>query len=206
MNRLALALVLLVPAALPAAAQGLEVTPMFGYRWGGTLSDETNDLFDQDVDIESSTSYGLHVGIPLGAHSQIELIGSRQSSKFGDALLFGGASGVDVDVTYYHVGYQYQWITGNRGNLRPYVAASLGVTNLDPDVQGASSDDRFSMSLGGGLKVMATEHIGFRLDGRLYWTDTGDHEHVDWDECDDDCWEWDSLVQQEVKVGVVFVF
>ena len=103
----------------------------------------------------------------LGAHSQIELIASRPETSYGNDRLFDPApDGVDVDVTYYHVGYLYQWTPGK---LRPYVAGSLGVTSLDPDVPGLGSDEKFSFSVGGCLKVMASEHVGFRLDGRFFF-------------------------------------
>lgn len=195
-------------APMVATAQTLELTPTLGYRWDGVLSEDSNELFDEDMEIDSSMSFGLHLGVLLSDHSQIELIASRQQSSFGDDLLFDpDPDGVDVDVTYYHIGYLYQWTPGN---LRPYVAGSVGMTSLDPDVAGVSREEKFSVSLGGGIKVMASEHVGFRLDGRFFWTDTGSSGHRDWhdwDDCDDDCWELnEELVQHELKVGVVFLF
>ncbi len=205
MKRLIVLTLVLVLSPLAAGAQSIELTPTFGYRWGGELSASSNELFDRDMDVENGSSYGLSLGILVGRHSQIELFASRQETRFGEERLFAPpADGIDVDVTYYHVGYLYQWTPGR---VNPYVTASLGVTSLDPDVPGLSSEEKVSFSLGGGLKVMASRHVGFRLDGRFFWTDTGNLHHRDWDDCRDDCWEWDDhLVQNELKVGVIFQF
>lgn len=200
----------LISLPLGAAAQSLELTPMIGYRWGGTLTAESNDLFNQDMDVDSAASYALLVDVPLGRHHQIELFVDHQSTQFGNDVLFAPPSPdrIDTDITYYHVGYVFQWTPGN---LRPYVTASLGLASIDPDVPGIGREERFSWSMGGGLKVLASEHVGFRLDTRIFGADTGSFsndwgdDHCHWD--DDDCYDWSNdLYQVEVKVGVVFSF
>lgn len=200
----------LIALPIGAAAQSLELTPMVGYRWGGTLTAESNDLFDHDMDVDSSATYALLLDVPLGRHHQIELFVDHQSTEFDSGQLFAPPSPdrIDTDITYYHVGYLFQWTPGD---LRPYVTASLGLATIDPDVPGIGSEERFSWSLGGGLKVLASEHVGFRFDARVFGADTGsygwndDDHHCHWD--DDDCYDWsDDLYQAEVKVGVVIAF
>jgi len=201
--RMCLLLVLATP--LSALAQGsFELTPMVGYRWGGELQAESTDLFDEDLAVNDSEAYGLVLGIPLSRHVLIELVADHQSTDLGRRELFApDMDQVGFDLTYYHVGVAYQWTPSN---IHPFVAGSLGVGRLDLDLPGASSEDRFSASLGGGLKVMASEHVGFRLEARGFWTDTADWSwHCDnWDE---DCWDSGiDLFQQELRVGVVFSF
>ena len=67
---------------------------------------------------------------------------------------------------------------------------------------GLHDEDEFSMSFGGGVKVWINNHVGFRFEGRGYWTDLGsaEDEWQFWDEYDDD------LYQAEVKVGLVISF
>lgn len=204
----ALALVVMAgPSAV--TAQTLELSPMAGYRIGGEICSGCTALFDRDMEIESSSSFGLNLGLVLSDHSQIELVGSHQGTELTDSKLFEPeVDRVEVDITYFHVGYLYQWTPGR---VRPYVSGSLGLTTLDPEVAGLSSEDRFSVSVGGGVKVMASEHVGFRLDGRLFWTDTGglrrNSHWDDWEDCRDSCYEWDTdLLQHEVKVGLVLLF
>jgi hypothetical protein len=198
-----LLLVLVTP--LTAIAQGsFELTPIFGYRWGGELQAGSSDLLDVDVDVNSAASYGLVLGIPLSRHVLIELMADHQPTDLGERNLFApDLDSADLDVTYYHVGFVYQWTPSK---LRPFVTGSLGVGRLDLDLPEASSEERFSASLGGGLKVQASEHVGFRLEARGFYTDTADW---DWD-CDDwhgDCWgSGMDLFQHELRVGVVFTF
>jgi len=206
-----IALVTLALAPTVAFAQsytpGLEITPTIGYRWGGELTAENNDLFDKDTEVDSSEAYGLLIDIPLSRSSQIELMASRQSTSFSEGVLFPeDPTTRDVDLTYYHVGYLYQWTPSN---LRPFVVGSLGFTDINPE--GAGSENRFSGSIGGGLKVDLSRNVGFRLEARGFWTDTGSTRW--YDDCDDDrcrCWD-DSdcsidLFQSEIRFGLMVKF
>jgi hypothetical protein len=146
-----------------------ELTPTFSYNFGGTLSAEDSDLFDFDLEADDSEAYGVTFGIPLSPWAQIELLASRQQTQLAyDEGLFGGVRGLaDFDVTYYHVGGLFQW--GN-GQIHPFLVASLGVANLNPDVPGARAENKFSGSIGGGVKIFFTDNIGLRLEGRGFWT------------------------------------
>lgn len=207
MRRSILIAAILTISATTAGAQPFEISPMIGYRWGGELSASQTDVLDDNASIDSSFGYALFFGIPIGNHIQIELIADHQSSRLGNARLFEPPrDAADIDITYYHVGFLWQWTPNN---LRPYVAASLGIASLDLDIEGARREERFSSSIGGGLKILATEHVAFRIDGRLFWADTGNW--GSWSS-DDDChgycssWDYMPLVQQEIKVGVSFLF
>ena len=146
-----------------------ELTPTFSYNFGGTLSAEDSHLSDFDLEADDSEAYGVTFGIPLSPWAQIELLASRQQTQLVyDQGLFGGSRGIaDFDVTYYHVGGLFQW--GN-GQIHPFLVASLGVANLNPDVPGARAENKFSGSLGGGVKIFFTDNIGLRLEGRGFWT------------------------------------
>jgi hypothetical protein len=57
--------------------------------------------------------------------------------------------------------------------VRPTVFLGLGATQYSPsDIDGrsVSSTTKFAFSLGGGVKIFPSEHIGFRFTGR--WTPT----------------------------------
>jgi len=166
-----------VLAPLAAHAQGpsnyrFELTPTVSYRFGGTLYGEDSALFNTDLKVDDSAAYGISLDIPLSSSIQLELLANRQSSQLRfDQGLFGGPYNVaDIDVTYYHVGMLWQW--GN-GEVNPFFVASIGGTNLDPNIPGANSEDRFSVSIGGGVKVFFSENIGLRFEGRGFFTDIG---------------------------------
>lgn len=54
-----------------------------------------------------------------------------------------------------------------RGRLRPFLTGTLGLTRYA--VEG-DNEVRFSLGAGGGTKLFPTDHIGLRLDGRLFAT------------------------------------
>jgi opacity protein-like surface antigen len=56
--------------------------------------------------------------------------------------------------------------------VRPFVVFSLGATNFNPDVEGLDSTTKFSFGFGGGVKFMASDHFGARLEFRGYSTNT----------------------------------
>jgi hypothetical protein len=107
--------------------------------------------------------------VPLSNNLQFEFLGSVQND---DLFVDGGIFGPDIktigmDITYAHLGLLCQF---GRPSVSPFFVVSAGIASIDPKFKGAGSDDRFSVSLGGGVKAFFTEHIGLRLDGRFFWT------------------------------------
>jgi Outer membrane protein beta-barrel domain len=202
-------LVALVPAGARAQRDlyRFELTPTVSYRFGGTLSGSDSPLFNTDLKVDDSAAYGVTFDIPLSSRIQLELLANRQSSQLRfDNGLFGGSSGVaDIDVTYYHVGMLWQW--GN-DRITPFFTASLGVGNIDPKVPGASAENRFSGSLGGGVKVLFSDSVGLRFEGRGFFSDLGSnnshHDHG----CDyysDSCYGND-FSQGQASIGLILAW
>jgi opacity protein-like surface antigen len=195
--------------AAPAVAQDtrVEITPFGGWRWGGELEAGDNVLFDRDVDVDESGVYGLRLDVAVNRNFQIELQASRQQTEFttGDDDLFGDDTDLlDVDIDTLQVGMLFQ---GGDGQIHPFGVVGLGLTRLDPDGSFVESDERLSASFGGGVKVFVSRNVGFRFEGRYYWTDTEEDDGDDdffGGEDDDDLWEWDGdLYQGEVTVGLI---
>jgi opacity protein-like surface antigen len=193
-----------------AQAGSVEITPMVGYRWGGQISKEDNPTLGFDADLEDSASYGLVIDIPVSYHVQIELSADHQSTGLEKDTLFAPSDhAFDIDVNYYHIGVLGQWPLGH---VTPYVVGAVGVADLRPDMAGLSDSQRFSSSLGGGVKIRLADHVAFRFEARGTWSDTSD-EHWEWDDegCDshhEDC-EWDhnqDLVQGQIRLGITFWF
>lgn len=184
-----------------------ELTPTVSYNFGGTLSAEESDFFDFDLEAGDSEAYGVTFGIPLSPWAQIELLASRQQTDLAyDNGLFGGSRGVsDFDVTYYHVGGLFQW--GN-GQVHPFLVASLGVANLNPDVPGARAENKFSGSIGGGVKIFFTDNIGLRLEGRGFWTLLdGNEDDYYWDDgCYCDYGYSETFDQGQASAGLIIAW
>lgn len=203
MRRLIATVLFLLPTLAFAQRSGIELTPMVGYRWGGTIAADRSDLFGQDVQVANSASYGIALDVPLTYDLQFELMANHQSSSFEteDSLFDGSNRIADVDLTYYQAGLLWQL---GGPDIKPYVTLSAGVANIDPDVPGARDANKFSGTLGGGVKMFFADNIAFRLEGRGYWTniDSGNN---------NDCFRCDynpdkDFYQGEASVGLSFRF
>jgi opacity protein-like surface antigen len=193
----------LVALATPSFASGIELTPHIGYRWNGTIDADLSDVLRSDVDVEDSESFGVTLGIPLSSGFQLELLASRQESQLEvDGGLFEDPRTLgDITVDYYHAGLLWQW---GAGQAVPFFTISGGVTRLDPEWLGADSETRPSLSLGGGVKIFVTDNLGFRFEGRGFFTD------LEEDDDDDRCCRYDDeeddLTQGEVRTGLIVRF
>jgi len=188
-KQIALLALLFAPAAAFAGGAGtFELTPTVSYNFGGTINGEDSTLSNFDLQAKDGEAFGITFDIPLSPWAQIELLASRQRTDLEyDQGLFGGNTGIaDFAVSYYQVGGLFQW--GN-GQIHPYVVASLGIANLDPNVDGARAENRFSGSIGGGIKIFFTDNIGLRLEGRGFWTVLdGNNNDYSWgDNCHRNC-------------------
>jgi len=160
-----------------AAAQQVEITPLLGFgvldiaeenhsfdrtRGPGYQRGHGEDNFLHGVDIDEEPSFGLLVGLSVSRHTQIEFLYSRQDTTFDDRRfeLFDR----DMDIEYLHVGAVYEW-TFER--VRPFVGGSIGSTRIS--VPGGS-ENAFSVSPTGGLKVLLNDRTALRFTGRLFLT------------------------------------
>lgn len=157
--------VVLVPTA--EAESRVELTPFVGYRFSGSI-DNINSSVVNELSVRDAGTYGLNLGFYITEDTLIELLWSRQATDLRirrQTPLPDDEIGLDVD--HYHIGGVYV-LADDDFSVRPFVSFSLGATYFAP--QGKSSETRFSMSLGGGLRWFPTEHLGLRLQAR--WTPT----------------------------------
>ena len=157
---LILTTVLLAPTA--AMAGEFEITPFLGYQFGGDVETFYQGTY-HDVNINSSENYGVVLSLGLSPVSQIELLYSTQDTK-ADASRFEDSLGLRID--YWQV--SMLWGFDPDSQINPYVVFGIGGTYLQPD--GFSSELKFSGNLGGGVKIMFSDSIGVRLEGRFYGT------------------------------------
>ncbi|MGH9870800.1 MAG: hypothetical protein ACREAA_21905 [Candidatus Polarisedimenticolia bacterium] len=155
---------LLAGLASPAAAAAggasdlslIEVTPFYGYRFGG-------DLGDSQVD--DAAAYGLRVGWNLDQHAQIEVIYSIQRTRLelgSDLFTPAGDDLFDLDVETWQVGGIYTW--GHlREPARGFVGAAAGVNVFDPDTPEVDGDSRFAFTLYAGSKLRLSRAVALRL-------------------------------------------
>jgi hypothetical protein len=152
----------LLACTVPLSAQGVEIAPFGGYRFGG-------DLFEiaagRPLDADGAPALGVAIDFPLWDGFQIEGLVSRQEAEVLVPLLPSGSLArrqISVD----------QWQGGAlqelmEGPVRPFLTSMFGLTRYASDVD---SEIRFALSAGGGVKLFPSSHLGVRLDGRVIAT------------------------------------
>jgi hypothetical protein len=204
MQRLAAVLALvLVLTAIPAAAgdDRRELTPFIGYRFGGEFH---NVFTGQQYEVNSSEVWGISFDFPVGEVAKIEVLYSRQDTEI-KTNGFLGAQQLPIDLEYWHVGGLFQ--PGDDEDLQPFVVFTIGGTHVAPESTDFSSETRFSFSFGGGGKFFFGEHIGLRLEGRIYGTvvDGGGAAFCGTGGCSFG-FSGNVLWQAEASLGVIFAF
>jgi Outer membrane protein beta-barrel domain len=203
MRRALFLFALLLPAAAFAQPGRFELTPVAGYRLDGDFDARSSDAFDPDlnVKVDASAVYGVLFDIPLSPNWQLELLANRQRSQFvvDRGLLTPSRVLGDVDLTILQAGFLFQW---GEGQVNPFVTAAAGLTRIDPKFNELASDDRFSASVGGGVKIFFSENIGLRLEARGYWTDLDTGFRGRYDRYD----SGDGLYQGEGSAGLIIAF
>lgn len=180
-----------------------ELTPFIGYRWGGTIFADQTFIFGEDVNVASSANLGVNFALPLGDTGlKLELMANRQSSELEteSGLFEPNQEVADIDVTYLHAGLQIP--IGESRNASPYFIVSGGLANFDPQISGVSAENRFSASVGGGVKIPMSDVLSIRLEGRGYYAALEEEEDCGFCEYfyNEDFW------QGEANIGLVISF
>jgi hypothetical protein len=145
----------------PTAAQTVEVTPFVGYQFGGEL----DELGDEPIrrDLDSSPTWGLLVDVEVTHDTQVEIfygsLGAELDRGIGDAF--------DVDEEILQIGAVREYDHGRP--IIPYVGLTLGATRFEI---GDDNDTRFSGAIALGAKMLVSDNLGFRFDGRLFGSST----------------------------------
>lgn len=149
-------------AMLSSPAQIFEVSPFFGYRFGGSFENSSG----HSSDLEAGRAYGLALDYAPYDTDQmkLELFWSRQDS----GLELAGESGllhVDMPVDEFMLGGVYE---NGRGRLRETVSVLVGATLFSPEH--ADQLARFGLSAGVGVKYYLFRNLALRADFRGYCT------------------------------------
>jgi hypothetical protein len=148
------------PAIL--SAQGVEVAPFAGYRFGGDFFEL---ITDQPVDLDGALALGLALDVPLSRGLQLEGLYTHQHAHVVvPATTFRPATLSQISVDHWQGGGLREL---GRGRLRPFLTGMVGLTRYADE---ADSEMRFAFGAGGGVKVFPLPHIGLRLDGRVFAT------------------------------------
>ncbi len=170
---LAFALFVIAPAAV--RGQTVEITPVVGYRFGGSFTAGTSTGPQGDFgtyEIEDAASFGVHVGLRVSRDGEIEALYSRQNTQLSTGGLFTGTPAFDLALESWQAGGNYLFKEED-ARVRPYIGMGLGFTRLLPGPADLSNETRFSASFAAGAKVWLGRHVGLRFEGRGLFTFLG---------------------------------
>jgi hypothetical protein len=171
---LAFALLVIAPAA--ARSQTVEITPVGGYRFGGSYTAGTGTGPQGDYglyEVDEAASFGVHVGFRVSRDGEIEALYSRQDTRASTGSLFMGTPAYDLALESWQAGGNYLFKEED-ARVRPYIGMGLGITRLLPGATGLADETRFSASFAAGAKVWLGRHVGLRLEVRGFFTFLGD--------------------------------
>jgi opacity protein-like surface antigen len=169
---LPVAILLLTATAAVEAREAFQyrvaVTPVIGYRMGGSIDgeDDAGEQTGEKISLDDDSTLGLIINAPFqdlgGAYTEWEFSVSRQSVGLDEAPDTVNPD-VEIDITHYLVGGTY---VGGEGSVRPYLAAGIGAAHLSPDAPGYDSDTVFGFGIGVGAHFFPESRVGLRLEGR----------------------------------------
>lgn len=193
--------IVLLLCAGSALAQSVEITPTFGYVFGGDLDNVSNGDEDGELNIEDSEEFGLTADFMTREGWGLELLWMKQSSNIeGPSDFFQDSPGASVST--FHIGGIYQFRRGT--SIQPFVVGTMGASQLD---SGGRTHNGFSYAGGGGAKFYFGDHFGIRVEGSMSNTHySSDDEIV----CDDVvCYgmtDNNNVLQFHAKAGFIFRF
>lgn len=152
-----------VTAAEPPGTS-FQMTPMVGYRSGGSFEDEASGA---DLDLDSGSSYGLVINVDHDANTQWEFLYSHQDSELQLPQPFLGRRQFGLDVDYFSVGGTYLW---RNPRVQPFIGAGIGVTYMSPEDSRLDSETRLMLQFAAGYRFVLAKNVGLRLEARGYGT------------------------------------
>ncbi len=211
-------LLVLLASSVPVCAQetGVEVSHMFGYTFSEGIDFDPVDIgggtIVNKLTPTSGFTWGFLVDYLVSEQFGVGFQFTDQKGTLEAGVVGGGKLNLaDMNVRNYHGIFTYNW--GDAG-VRPFLFGGLGATQYSPDdimVDAVDSTTKFSTTWGGGVKIYASDHIGFSLKGR--WTPTYINSNPDGIFCSPffpfQCWvvsDANYSHQGEFTAGVIFRF
>ena len=161
---LAIALLWSATAMAREESFNFEVTPYGAYRFGGNFAETDGD---GSINVDDNRSFGIILNARHSPITQWEILYSRQETSTDTSGPGPGDTSLDLSIEYLHAGGTYLW---DGDHVRPYLAATLGVTRMEVSNDGFDSDSFFSFALGLGWQLRPTERLGMRLEARGFGT------------------------------------
>lgn len=145
-----------------STAQRIEVTPTIGYQFGGKIN-----FFEGSFKIEDNMNYGVTLGIDA-RQAMIEIYWTKMDTrgKWNPYNITLNPRTFDMNVQYFQVGGMREQSIGE-GTVIGFGGITLGAVYFNSVETDIEDVWRFAMTVGGGAKIILSDRIGIRLQGRL---------------------------------------
>lgn len=141
-------------------AQKFELSPFIGYETGSKVYTSLGYIYVGD-----GTDYGGIFDFSLRGNRFGEISFSHMMSRLNVDDGTNELYVCDLGVNYYSIGVLQ--VTRPQEKISPYGLLALGWVNYNPQKEDISGENKMHFSLAGGIKIRASERIGFRLQARL---------------------------------------
>jgi hypothetical protein len=141
-------------------AQKFELSPFIGYETGSKVYTSLGYIYVGD-----GTDYGGIFDFSLRENRFGEISFSHMMSRLNVDDGTNELYVCDLGVNYYSIGVLQ--VTRPQEKISPYGLLALGWVNYNPQKEDISGENKMHFSLAGGIKIRASERIGFRLQARL---------------------------------------
>lgn len=166
--------VLLFFVTIVMNAQGIEITPQYGYQINSKLNFNRGD-----IKVRGSGEFGITGSVNVGRGLAAEFSWLQQNSDLKVNHVEGPANNGDwgdISINHYQFGAVQHF--GNDDNVRPFFGVSGGWSTFNPENNFYDNGDvdappylntttTFTFGISGGVKYMFSNHVGIRLQGNL---------------------------------------
>lgn len=140
------------------------VTVYAGTRFGGTFQDTGTEAA---VRLRDSSAFSAAIDVGVDAARQVQYFLSQQNSR----LALANGSSLPLRVTMAHFGgTNFFDDPGGAIGRGPYAVGGIGLTRLDPGLDGYSSETRPSLNIGFGWMQPLGTRFAVRIEARGYLT------------------------------------
>jgi len=178
-NTTILATLILMAFALTSIAQSVELTPLAGYTFRSTVH-----ITNGEARMNDGFTYGGALTIAPSQYNAIEISYYRYETEATAYSSYNGFVDVskDVAVNYMLIGGQRLFPASDK--VTGFTGFNVGAGWLGSQDDSFNTITKFSMGIDAGVKIMATEKIGIRLQtnfifpitsagGSFYWGSGG---------------------------------
>jgi len=142
------------------AQDKIQIFGLAGYQTNSNVT-----VAEGELNIKDDLTYGFGISYDVDRQTKMEISWSMSPTTIELNQYLG--STVPITDVYIHHFQGGAVIEPKKEKVSPFGLFSLGATMFHPTKENLSDEVRFSIALGGGVKVYLSDKVGLRFQGRL---------------------------------------